>query len=84
MCPRLSCTSLLPSTPVCPLETVRAGLTFVSLILQLTEDPSISVLVIEAGESDQKQLMSKIPAGWVSETIGAEKMRADRRLSPAG
>ncbi|ORY55535.1 GMC oxidoreductase [Leucosporidium creatinivorum] len=34
------------------------------LASRLTEDPNVSVLVIEAGESDQKQLMSKIPAGW--------------------
>lgn len=33
-------------------------------LLQLSEDPNISVLLIEAGESDQKQLMSRIPAGW--------------------
>lgn len=35
------------------------------------------MLVIEAGESDQKQLMSKIPAGWVSR-LGFTCRRANR------
>ncbi|GAA6020500.1 hypothetical protein JCM10207_000024 [Rhodosporidiobolus poonsookiae] len=34
------------------------------LASRLTEDPAIRVLLVEAGESDQKQLMSRIPAGW--------------------
>ena len=32
---------------------------------QLTENPDISVLVIEAGESDAKQIFSRVPAAWV-------------------
>lgn len=33
--------------------------------VQLTEDPDVSVLVVEAGESDAKQIYSRIPAAWV-------------------
>lgn len=33
-------------------------------VKQLSEDPSVSVLLIEAGERDQKQIMSRIPSGW--------------------
>ncbi|GAA5996970.1 hypothetical protein JCM5350_007684 [Sporobolomyces pararoseus] len=34
------------------------------LASRLTEDPNVKVLMIEAGESDQKQIFSRIPAGW--------------------
>ncbi|KAM0755122.1 alcohol oxidase [Meredithblackwellia eburnea MCA 4105] len=34
------------------------------LASRLSEDPKISVLVVEAGEADARQLMSRIPAGW--------------------
>ncbi|GAA5970316.1 hypothetical protein JCM11641_001659 [Rhodosporidiobolus odoratus] len=36
------------------------------LASRLSENPEVSVLMIEAGESDQKQLHSKIPAGWAN------------------
>lgn len=36
------------------------------LASRLTENPDVRVLVIEAGESDARQLYSRIPAGWVS------------------
>lgn len=34
------------------------------LASRLTEDPDVSVLLVEAGESDQRQLFSRVPAGW--------------------
>ncbi|GAA5832859.1 hypothetical protein JCM5353_003732 [Sporobolomyces roseus] len=34
------------------------------LASRLTENPECKVLMIEAGESDQKQIFSRIPAGW--------------------
>ncbi|BGP43955.1 hypothetical protein JCM10449v2_008012 [Rhodotorula kratochvilovae] len=36
------------------------------LASRLTEDPSVKVLVVEAGDSDQKQLFSRVPAGWAN------------------
>lgn len=38
------------------------------LASRLTENPDVRVLVIEAGESDARQLYSRIPAGWVSKS----------------
>ncbi|GAA6010392.1 hypothetical protein JCM11491_006301 [Sporobolomyces phaffii] len=34
------------------------------LASRLTENPDVKVLMVEAGESDQKQIFSRIPAGW--------------------
>ena len=39
---------------------------------QLTEDPGVSVLVVEAGESDAKQIFSRLPAGWVCGVAGKQ------------
>ncbi|GAA5909610.1 hypothetical protein JCM8208_007199 [Rhodotorula glutinis] len=36
------------------------------LASRLTEDPNVSVLLVEAGESDQKVLFSRVPAGWAN------------------
>ncbi|BGP35876.1 hypothetical protein JCM10296v2_007728 [Rhodotorula toruloides] len=35
-----------------------------ALASRLSEDPTLRILLIEAGESDQKLLFSRIPAGW--------------------
>lgn len=36
------------------------------LASRLTEDPNVSVLLVEAGESDQKVMFSRVPAGWAN------------------
>lgn len=46
-------------------------------LVQLSEDPNVTVLLIEAGDADTKQMMSRIPAGWVRSSLCPKTLITD-------
>lgn len=54
---------LLTRAPSAVLGTGTAGAVIAA---RLTEDPTVSVLAIEAGHSDLKQLFSRVPAAFAN------------------